>query len=481
MSRTTIALLVGILIVISTAVAHFSAGKLLRDRQAVESSERVARAQRMLTRTNDLENLGMLRKAEVLGADARLLGALRATGTLEQRNFAQGAFDGFVASGAEKPDILALVDRNGDLIAMDDVEPVRGDWKGADGKVRWPSLQAALAQRVIVGEMWEYFGRGLMRVGIATVIDHNAPPDRVVAGAVVVGYAVTGADAVNLEKDLGAKVGYFYEKDVLATSFRTEAQEDVGKRASLMRVLEEGVQDMVVTTSLDGDDYRMATSQFPRVSTQPLAHPQARTGAVVLVPRIADSVADVTSMIAVLGAVALLAAMLGLYMMSRRWAVQVDRIEMGINDIISGNVDRTFRPVGSELDGLANSLNVMLARLLGRPEPGEEALDEDGNPITRGRVEFDDGAQTPLPSGPDADLARLAAESEPDYYKRVFTEYKQARSEMGAPDEVSYENFIAKLKMNEGKLKSQHQCKAVRFRVVAKDGKVTLKPVPIFA
>jgi hypothetical protein len=34
--------------------------------------------------------------------------------------------------------------------------------------------------------------------------------------------------------------------------------------------------------------------------------------------------------------------------------------------------------------------------------------------------------------------------------------------------------------VNEGKLKGQYNCKAVRFRVVVKDGKVTLKPVPIF-
>jgi hypothetical protein len=46
---------------------------------------------------------------------------------------------------------------------------------------------------------------------------------------------------------------------------------------------------------------------------------------------------------------------------------------------------------------------------------------------------------------------------------------------------VSFENFIAKLKVNEGKLKAQYQCRAVRFRVVTKDGKVSLKPVPIFA
>jgi len=164
----------------------------------------------------------------------------------------------------------------------------------------------------------------------------------------------------------------------------------------------------------------------------------------------------------------------------RRMIAQVDHIELGVTDIINGNVDRTFRPVGQELDGLANGLNVMLARLLGRPEPGEEEFDEEGNPIIPGRVEFEETEEGAKPQT-DPDLAALAQESEPDYYKRVFTEYVAQRKAAGSPDDVSFENFIAKLKVNEGKLKAQHQCRAVRFRVVVNDGKVTLKPVPIFA
>jgi hypothetical protein len=185
--------------------------------------------------------------------------------------------------------------------------------------------------------------------------------------------------------------------------------------------------------------------------------------------------------IALLGGGALAIALLGLYLSHRRLLAQVDQIEQGVTDIINGNVDRTFRPVGLELDGLANGLNVMLARLLGRPEPGEEEFDEEGNPIIQGRVEFDEGDGSAAPPAPDPELAALAQESEPDYYKRVYTEYLAARRAAGSPDEVSFENFIAKLKVNEGKLKAQYQCRAVRFRVVMKDGKVTLKPVPIFA
>jgi hypothetical protein len=186
-------------------------------------------------------------------------------------------------------------------------------------------------------------------------------------------------------------------------------------------------------------------------------------------------------MILVLGAIALVLALGAMWLSSRRILDQVDELEVGVAEIINGNLERTFRPVGADLDGLANGLNVMLARLLGRPEPGEEEMDDDGNPIVPGRVEFEDeDSAAPPADSSSAELANLAREPEPDYYKRVYTEYVDARRATGSPDEVSFEGFIAKLRVNEGKLKATHQCKAVRFRVVTKDGKVTLKPVPIF-
>src|SRR6202012_529803 len=110
-------------------------------------------------------------------------------------------------------------------------------------------------------------------------------------------------------------------------------------------------------------------------------------------------------------------ALLGMYLAHRRVADQADLIELGVTDIINGNVDRTFRPVGLELDGLANGLNVMLARLLGRPEPGDEEFDDEGNQIIPGRVEFDETEGRAPETDPQ--LAALAQESEPDYYKRV--------------------------------------------------------------
>jgi len=225
--------------------------------------------------------------------------------------------------------------------------------------------------------------------------------------------------------------------------------------------------------------------RLPRFNTKPLPATYARqdVGALVLIAAGEEASAftkPAKTFILLLGGGALAIALFGMYLVHRRLESQIDQIELGVAEIINGNLERTFQPVGSELDGLANGLNVMLARLLGRPEPGEEEFDEHGNPVIPGKVDFEEAPEGAAPPQMDADLAALAQEPEPDYYKRVFTEYGEARREAGSPDDVTFESFIAKLRVNEGKLRAQYQCRQVRFRVVLKDGKVSLKPVPIF-
>lgn len=222
----------------------------------------------------------------------------------------------------------------------------------------------------------------------------------------------------------------------------------------------------------------------PPPGTDKWTYPTQQAGATVLIAVGSEAGAftkPAKTFILLLGLGALVVALFGMYLTHRRLETQIDQIELGVTEIINGNLDKTFQPVGAELDGLANGLNVMLARLLGRPEPGEEAFDENGNPIVPGRVDFEEAPEGPAPAAtPESDLEQLAREPEPDYYKRLFTEYGAARRDTGSPDDVSFESFIAKLRVNEGKLKAQYQCRAVRFRVVVKDGKVSLKPVPIF-
>ncbi len=496
MSRTVIAAVVAIVIAALTAIAFFVTSKSFEDRVRKDAEAALRRSYQVVQQLAQLEAIDVGNKAERLAADRSFVTALKSESAIERANQARVGFARFTSNEKEgdlKPDIIALVDANGLLIAMSDVASVvPKQWKKDDESII-PALNVVLGNRVIISDIWNDRGR-MMKVGVAPVIDPEAPvpatdPDGVVIiGAVVVAYAQTAQPAQQNRRLLGTEIAYYDQQRVVATSFTkgTTSEEDTAKAAQLTALVREGKvkegSGQPVKVSIDGTTYYAAAVQMPRSTTNarrmPQDYPAITAGAMVLAGASDSGIAGTLKMfIVLLGLGALAISMLGLYLTHRRMVAQVDQIELGVTDIINGNVDRTFRPVGAELDGLANGLNVMLARLLGRPEPGEEEFDEDGNPIVPGRVEFEEGEEKPAV---DPDLANLAKESEPDYYKRVFTEYVAARKAVGSPDDVSFENFIAKLKVNEGKLKAQYNCRAVRFRVVTKDNKVSLKPVPIF-
>jgi len=503
MSRTVIAAVVAVVIVALTAVAFFVTSKSIDEKVRKDAEAQIGRAYQVAHQLAQLEAIDVENKADRLAADRSFVSALKAQSQNEQANQARLGFTKFTANDKEgdtKPDLIALVDGTGNIVAENDVPTVYPkEWKASDkgNDTIIPALNVVLGNnRVIISDLWSYKG-SLMKIGVAPVIDPDAqvpvndPDGVVIIGAVVVAYSQTAQAAQRDKRLLGTDIAYFDGSTVAATSFTkgSSTEEDTAKSKTVGELVKSGkvtFDSGKQQVTIDGVDYFAAAAAMPRSTTNPKKmpkdFPKVTAGAMVLSP-IADSAnmgSTIKLFIIIIGVGALAISTLGLYLSYRRLIAQVDAVELGVTDIINGNVDRTFRPVGPELDGLANGLNVMLARLLGRPEPGEEEFDEDGNPIIPGRVEFEEGEEGAKPA-PDPELAKLAQESEPDYYKRVFTEYVAARKAVGSPDDVSFENFIAKLKVNEGKLKAQYQSRAVRFRVVTKDNKVTLKPVPIFA
>ncbi len=496
MSRMVIAAVVAAVIAGLTAIAFFVTSSSFSDRAEKEGRDKIQRAYSIGAQLNQLRNIDVQNKVERLAAFPDLVAALRSKGEDSDRN-AQIGFQTFVAKDgqqAEKPEVMALVDKTGNVVALYEQRgAVAGQWKNAKGESIIPAINVVLKRKVIISDVWDYGEKGLMKLGVAPVIDPDAPiadDGSDIMGAVLIAYSQTAKLAQNDRDILGTDVAYTDGKRIVATSFTTSSGEpDAAKSTSLAALLSSGAlkdTDSRQTITLDGIEYYAAMAKLPQQATKPLPsdYPKVAAATIVLAPAVAygpmaDTRGTVKLFIALLGAGALVIALLGLYLEHRRLVAQVDGVEQGVTDIINGNVDRTFRPVGAELDGLANGLNVMLARLFGRPEPGEEEFDENGNVLQPGTVDFDDGGEAT--KGADPDLAALVQESEPDYYKRVYTEYLAAKKAGGSPDDVSFENFIAKLKVNEGKLKVQFQCRAVRFRVVTKDGKVTLKPVPIFA
>ncbi len=514
MSRTIIGAIVAVAIAVLTAVSYLVVTAGLAERVKVDAKVQMNASRLPSQALNNarLDLLNISARVEALAGDEGVMAALRAgTPPADRIREADLGFERFHSNTKDPtaPDVLALVDTTGNILAMDGVNnPVASELKSKDGKLTWPGLALAIQQttpvrRHVIAEIYNYPGRGLMRVGIATVVDtRTADGVNKVTGAVVLAYSQSSKVAREEQGVLGVEVAYFDGDKVYATSFRRgDGSEDARMQQVIAPLLGQG--ELVkqafaadggiaspLSVSVGGKSYLVGALRMPRypaTKNLPADYPAVTAGARVLAPasRNVPEHATAGRLVLVLGIVALVLALGAMWLSSRRILDQVDELEVGVAEIINGNLERTFRPVGADLDGLANGLNVMLARLLGRPEPGEEEMDDDGNPIVPGRVEFDEDAEASIGSRASADtnspeLAALAREPEPDYYKRVYTEYLDARRATGNPDEVSFEGFIAKLRVNEGKLKAQHQCKAVRFRVVTKDNKVTLKPVPIF-
>jgi hypothetical protein len=523
-TRTIIGVVVAVVIAALTATAYFVVSSQQNGKIHDELMDRVQRAQAQIIQGEAIESLRLIGDVEVLAASETLRDGLNAITPDAHKNepnwqeapdafqklqdAAQRVFAEFLspppAEGGKKatpprrPDLLALCDSDANAIYVHGSNSRTGltQFK-PDGKVILPALAEVLQHKNAISEITRLPDIGLARLAVASIVDHDPVTDTdIVRGAVVLAYAISANAAQDEDGLLGVRVAYFDKDHVSATSFTREQSENTEMQSKLNGALDKsGMRertfdddpnnDKAISLDIAGSQYYAAAARLPRSNRKDLTkgYPRQEVGAMVLIG-VGDEASAFTqqakTFILVLGGGALVVALFGMYLVHRRMESQIDEIETGVTEIINGNLDRTFRPVGSELDGLANGLNVMLARLLGRPEPGEEAFDENGNPIIPGKVDFEDAGEGAAPQQTDPDLAALAQEPEPDYYKRVFTEYKDARTKQGSPDDVSFESFIAKLRVNEGKLKAQYNCRAVRFRVVMKDGKVTLKPVPIF-
>ncbi|HTE56161.1 MAG TPA: MXAN_5187 C-terminal domain-containing protein [Kofleriaceae bacterium] len=499
MSRPALGAIAAAIIAVLTATAYFVTSGILRGGIERDVKLRVAKAQELLIQNSSLEMLGLLKRTEALARDPGLVKAL-VGGSGPNPVQAEQVFQKFRASlsaGEDQPDIMALTDEQGRLVALVSGDrpvfrPIPDTYL-RDGKIKYPGLQAALGERRITSEVWDYENLGPMKAGVAPVYD---PEIDNVVGAMILAYAMSATEARAQQKLLGTDVAYFYGDRVSATSFGPSGsdnkQRGSAKQQALAKALfqgrglakaalssEGGLSD-VVRVELDGDEYWATAGRMPRFATQPF--PQAYTpvaaGALVMMSlgEAMEPLGTVKLAILLVGLGSIVVALLSIFITARRILHPIEEIELGVSEIINGNMERTFRPVGSDLDGLANALNVMLARLLGRPEPGDEEYDEEGNVVRPSGLAVDtDGL-----SAKDAEAVALAAEPEGGYLRRLFDEYVAARNATGEGSEgLTFDGFVSKLRQNETVLRAKYQCSAVRFKVVTRDGRVTLKPVPI--
>ena len=492
MYRVKVALIAGSAVAIVTAVCLVYVTSAMNDGTTKRVESDVEHAEAQFLRSARLEAVELSTKANNLAREDEFTKVFTAPGEDDRRRAAFVAVEArqarLEAKEQHKAAILAVVDKTGKVVARDlNINSLYGDALST----KFPSLATALTSGAANKDIWNMDGQ-MYRVGSAPIRWSNGD----VVGGLVIGYVQSVNDA-KAEKDrLGAEVAYFLDGKIQASSFArgegqsSESAEEKALASQLFEgpkladaALDEHEATRPFHVKLGGEDWVGAAAPLPGNATK------SKSGFVVLASLTAakSQTGSIDGIVIGLGIFGLLATLGAAMMTARRFLGPLDKIESGVAEVINGNQDYVFESPSPDFEGLANGLNVMLARLLGRPEPGEEDEDSSGGEDEGGRGGrwknenlFVDEASATAGSAPAAETTALAEEPADAYYQRIWTEYEAARKQTGEGTQgLNAESFIGKLKQNEAALCKKYNAKMVRFKVQIKGNQTTLKPVPI--
>jgi hypothetical protein len=490
MHRIKIGLVAAGILVVATILFYAKVTSTLRAAASADIEEKVARAQRVY---QHLSRLGGMDFANLATEKARRPSLVAVSERGEETARRQAAFEECEAIKAallhasHKVDLVAYLDSTGKVIARDlNANAMFGE----DLRARFPAVGQALKGKS-VKDVWT-LDRRMQQVALAPV----TKPDGTIVGALLIGYVLSARAAQDNRNLLGTDIAYFHNGKVHTSSF-------VAADSSFGGPEKGGKEDVARTQALDaylfqsGDKLaeqaltKNAPTEFGRFETEgevyvvvaaPLPGNFAdRTSGVALLASTRDGLdraGDSGAAMIIFALLAIVVALGAAVMTAKRFIAPLDSVEVGVGEIINGNIDFTFKPVGPDFEGLSNSLNVMLARLLGREEPNEDAVDEEDE-APKWKAEQMLIAESPDPAAAAA-AAALGQESEASYYPRLFNEYVGASRGLGKPvDGMSVLSFMAKLHLAEAGLEQKWSCKLVRFVIAIRGGDVVFQPVKV--
>ena len=380
-ARHKVALFGGAAVVLATAGGGWVARSSAARHAESQVHEAVRRASRLAERGQRLLALERADVAATLAAHAEFRALFSAAMSAQDRPTAAFvAIEGHNArlqQGGRKADLLLVLGADGRVLARD-VDP-RALF-GEDLRPRFSAIAAVLGGKP-QSDVW-LFDTEMLQVSLAPLrVD-----DRV-AGAIVVGYTFTRRDSRAEADVLGADVAYFLGGRVFASSLAVpgsvgeggDAAEDVEKVAALTDAVlsQGGVADQALRAGRTSDivPLRLRLQERPPelylAAVGPLPAAASGAGLVVLasVTEPVKAAQRIGRLVALVGVLCLLALVTSVLSLARHFERRLDRVEVGVAEVISGNVDYAFEAF-DEFEGLCNGLNVMLARLAGRPDPG---------------------------------------------------------------------------------------------------------------
>ena len=433
------------------------------------------------------------------------------------------------------PDEMYVVDATGSVVArFTDYA-----WWGNNIAKDLPVVLSVAGSRRPVRDIWNSPGAGMMEVTVAPIFGVRGNKEtglkqEAFLGSVVLAYKMSDLEAERLKSLTGTDISFFYGAQVTAGTLGVDLLKALQSEiVAKTQVRLNGRLNAQKVQELNHQEYRMTAGLFTGYTSN------ATAGFILLLDRKVrlQSISKLNTYIPLAGAGFLLLMLAVASLIIRGFVKPFEEIDQGIHEFINGNTEYTFPTSDREsLSGnMAHSLNMMACILQGKPIPD----DEDGLEGDRTTSEswkdplFIDGVShvrkapqlVALPGGltppkkaearlaepeeeekarADADVLEpispdaaqdvestdkmepglqtqeLAIEPEEIYFRRLFEEYLAARHETGEGVKgITFEKFRARLKRSEAQIKEELDCSLVRFRVQTKDGKATLKPIPM--
>ncbi len=482
MHRMKIGLAAAAVVLLVTLGTYFLVSNALKANAIADVEQNLVRAERAFSEIGRLRAADAAMQAYVRAKRPSIIGVFDKSDETARREAAFAECEAQNA-GLQKEGrhaaIVAILGADGRVIARD-LNP--NAMFGDDLKSRYPAVARALLGEPIK-DVWSMNGR-MTQVALGPI----TRSDGSVIGVLLIGHALSITTAQETRDKIGAEIGYFHSGKMQASSFATAEdanKEDVGKTQALGEVIFGGQKlaeqalgkstpTALVRLTIDGSEYAVIAAPL-------LGNFSDRTSGVALASSLSSAVSRVNAVAAkviALGLIAMLTLIIAVVLTAKRFIGPLDQIELGVGEIINGNIDYTFRPVGPDFEGLSNGLNVMLARLLGREEPNEDAVEEEddgGNTWRADQMIIEEGDGSPNPAA-----AALGQESEAAYYPRLFNEYTNALRNLNKPSEgLSVPAFMAKLRLAEAGLKQKWSCKMVRFQLISRGDDVAFRAIRI--
>ena len=485
MYRIRIGLIAAALILVATVFFFLWVTSDMKAAATQDAEAKVSRAQSVYQHISRLVSLDL---ANLAAERARTPAVVAVFDKTEETALRSAAFEECEVLNAalekehRKADILAILNSTGKIVARN-LNP-NADY-GENLRDRYPAVVQAL-KGIPVKDIWTWRDGGVHVVAVAPI----TRPDGTIVGAMLIAWVVSARTAQENRDLLGTEIGYFHAGKAHTSSFVSSddaSKEDVAKTQALSNflfsdqklaalALSSGAPTPVAHWFLEGRDYAVVAAPMPGNFAD-------KTSGFAILASLTDGMSRVQSQgikVLLFGLLAVIVALVVAAMTARRFIGPLDKIELGVAEIINTNIDYTFKPVGPDFEGLSNSLNVMLARLLGREEPNDETVEEEEDATSkRWKADLMSIDSTGGEASPDT-VAALADESEAAYYPRLFNEYVNSLQTLGQPSRgLSVQAFMAKLSLAEAGLREKWECRSVRFQIVTEGSEILFKPVKI--